>query len=67
MTPTPPTRSACLTTPAPIPQGIPFYRIFIADSRAPRDGKHIEVVGHYDPVPGKDGNKHVGLALDRIK
>lgn len=46
---------------------MPFYRIFVADSRAPRDGKHIEVVGHYDPIPGKDGNKHVGLAIDRIK
>jgi len=31
---------------------LPFYRIFVADSRSPRDGKHIEVVGSYDPVPG---------------
>ena len=31
----------------------PFYRIFVADSRAPRDGKHIEVVGHFDPLPGR--------------
>ena len=30
----------------------PFYRIYVADSRAPRDGKHLEVVGHYDPKPG---------------
>ncbi len=33
-------------------QNLPFYRIFVADSRAPRDGKHIEAVGHYNPVPG---------------
>jgi ribosomal protein S16 len=35
-------------------QNLPFYRIFVADSRSPRDGKHIEVVGHYDPVPGRE-------------
>ena len=33
-------------------QGVPFYRIFAADSRSPRDGKHLEQLGHYDPVPG---------------
>ncbi len=33
-------------------KNLPFYRIFVADSRAPRDGKHIEVVGHYNPLPG---------------
>ena len=38
--------------PCPILQNLPFYRLFIADSRAPRDGRHIEVVGHYDPAPG---------------
>ena len=27
----------------------PFYRIVVADSRAPRDGRFIEVVGNYDP------------------
>lgn len=28
----------------------PFYRIVVADSRAPRDGKYIEQVGYYNPV-----------------
>ncbi|MBC7959655.1 MAG: 30S ribosomal protein S16 [Vallitaleaceae bacterium] len=28
----------------------PFYRIVVADSRAPRDGKFIEEVGYYDPT-----------------
>ncbi len=28
----------------------PFYRIVVADSRAPRDGKYIEQVGTYDPL-----------------
>jgi small subunit ribosomal protein S16 len=27
----------------------PYYRVVVADSRMPRDGKFIEVVGHYDP------------------
>lgn len=34
-------------------QNLPFYRIFAADSRSPRDGKHIEILGHYDPIPGE--------------
>merc|ERR1712176_143599 len=45
----------------------PFYRIYAADHRAPRDGKHLEILGHYDPIPQVDGNKHVGLKLERIK
>jgi small subunit ribosomal protein S16 len=28
----------------------PAYRIVVADSRAPRDGANIEIVGHYDPL-----------------
>ncbi len=28
----------------------PFYRIVVADSRAPRDGRFIEEVGTYDPT-----------------
>lgn len=28
----------------------PFYRIVAADSRAPRDGRFIEVVGYYNPT-----------------
>ncbi|MCI9154183.1 MAG: 30S ribosomal protein S16, partial [Ruminococcus sp.] len=27
----------------------PFYRIVVADSRSPRDGKFIEEIGTYDP------------------
>ena len=29
---------------------IPFYRIVVADSRSPRDGRFIEVIGHYNPL-----------------
>ena len=28
----------------------PFYRIVVADSRAPRDGKFIEEIGYYNPI-----------------
>ncbi len=28
----------------------PFYRLVVADSRAPRDGKFIEALGTYDPL-----------------
>ena len=28
----------------------PFYRVVVADSRSPRDGRFIEEVGYYDPT-----------------
>ncbi len=28
---------------------VPFYRVVVADSRSPRDGKFIEEIGYYDP------------------
>lgn len=28
----------------------PTYRIVVADSRSPRDGRYIEVIGHYNPM-----------------
>lgn len=28
----------------------PFYRLVVADSRSPRDGKFIEEIGYYNPV-----------------
>lgn len=28
----------------------PFYRIVVADSRSPRDGRFIEEIGYYDPI-----------------
>ncbi len=33
----------------------PFYRVVVADSRAPRDGRFIEEIGYYDPLkdPGE--------------
>ena len=28
----------------------PFYRVVVADSRSPRDGRYIEQLGYYDPL-----------------
>ena len=28
----------------------PFYRVVVADSRSPRDGRFIEEIGYYDPM-----------------
>ncbi|MDD3365038.1 MAG: 30S ribosomal protein S16 [Syntrophomonas sp.] len=28
----------------------PFYRVVVADSRSPRDGRFIEEIGYYDPA-----------------
>ena len=42
----------------------PFYRIVVADSRSPRDGRYIEIVGTYNPVaePAKvDINEELAL------
>jgi small subunit ribosomal protein S16 len=28
----------------------PTYRVVVADSRSPRDGRFIEIIGHYNPL-----------------
>ena len=35
----------------------PFYRIVVADSHSPRDGKFIEELGTYDPLTNPSGIK----------
>lgn len=35
----------------------PFYRIVVANSESPRDGKFIEILGHYDPSMGLEAAK----------
>jgi small subunit ribosomal protein S16 len=45
----------------------PFYRIVVADSRSPRDGRFIEVVGTWNPILPKGDEKRVVLNVDRIK
>jgi len=40
----------------------PYYRVVAADSRSPRDGKFIEVVGTYNPLTGeKNINEEIAL------
>ena len=41
----------------------PFYRIVVADSRMPRDGRFIEEVGYYNPLTNSD---EVKLEEDKI-
>jgi len=45
----------------------PFYRIVVADSRKPRDGRYIERLGTYDPLLAKDNPERVRLKEDRIR
>ena len=45
----------------------PYYRIVVADSRMPRDGRFIERVGIYNPLLPKDNTERLQLELDRIK
>ena len=42
----------------------PFYRIIVADSRAPRDGRFIETLGTYNPLPEPC---EVKLKEDRVR
>ncbi len=42
----------------------PYYKVVVADSRSPRDGKFIEIIGTYDPkVQGHNST----LKVDRVE
>ena len=45
----------------------PYYKIVVADVRAPRDGKLIERIGSYNPLLAKDDEKRVVLDAERAK
>jgi len=45
----------------------PFYRIVIADSRSPRDGRFIEIVGTWNPILPKNDPKRVTLVTERVQ
>eukprot|EP00938_MAST-03A_sp_MAST-3A-sp1_P000783 g783.t1 len=46
----------------------PYYRIRAANARAPRDGKCLEELGTYDPIPSRvDNMREVRLNVERIK
>ena len=41
----------------------PMYRIVVADSKSPRDGKFLEIIGQYNP---RQGENAVNLKADRV-
>ncbi|MDB5594295.1 MAG: rpsP [Hyphomicrobiales bacterium] len=45
----------------------PFYRIVVADSRMPRDGRFIERLGTFDPLKAKDDAARLVLDVEKAK
>ena len=45
----------------------PYYKIVVANSRSPRDGKYLEQVGTYNPLLAKDDENRVRLVEDRVR
>lgn len=45
----------------------PFYRVVVADSRMPRDGRFIERLGTFDPLKPKDAEGRVVLDAEKAK
>lgn len=45
----------------------PYYRVVVADSRSPRDGKYLEQVGTYNPLLAKDDPSRVKINEDRAR
>lgn len=44
----------------------PHYRIVVAESKSPRDGRFVEIIGTYDPK-NKDKDRQLNLKLDRAE
>ena len=45
----------------------PVWRVVVADSRSPRDGRFIEKVGSYDPMKKKDDPARVTLETEKVQ
>ncbi|MBL8658198.1 MAG: 30S ribosomal protein S16 [Rhodospirillales bacterium] len=45
----------------------PFYRIIVAESRSPRDGRFIEVLGTYNPMLARDHPERIVLKEERLR
>jgi small subunit ribosomal protein S16 len=45
----------------------PCYRVVVANSTAPRDGKFIEIIGTYDPMLSKENPGRIKLKQDRVQ
>ena len=44
----------------------PFYRIVVAEASAPRDGRYVEKVGHYNPMVAKDNDQRLVVNGERV-
>ena len=45
----------------------PFYRIVVAEAAAPRDGRYVERVGHYNPMVPKEHENRLSVNSVRVK
>ncbi len=45
----------------------PYYRVVVADARAPRDGDFIEKIGTYNPLLKKEDGDRVTFKADRVE
>lgn len=45
----------------------PFYRIVVAEASAPRDGRYVERIGHYNPMVPKDHDQRLLVNGERVK
>jgi len=45
----------------------PFYRIVVAEASAPRDGRYVERIGHYNPMVPKDDEQRLLVNGERVK
>nr|CCA14998.1 30S ribosomal protein S16 putative [Albugo laibachii Nc14]CCA25489.1 30S ribosomal protein S16 putative [Albugo laibachii Nc14] len=45
---------------------VPFYRIVAADARSPRDGRHLEILGTFNPIADAAGIKELRVNRDRV-
>ena len=45
----------------------PVYKVVVADSRFPRDGRFIEKLGFFNPLLPKDKKERIGIEEERVK
>ena len=45
----------------------PIYKIVVADSRAPRDGRFVEKIGLFNPLLPKDKKERIKVEAERVK
>ena len=45
----------------------PYYRIVVADSQSPRDGRYIEKLGTYDPLQPKGSAERIKFSEERVQ